>query len=398
MERPAPSLHPAPAPLALGLLIGLVAANLRPLLASVGPMLPDLRADLALSGTAVAVMAGLGVFCLGILAPVAPRPARRWGMDRVLSGSLLALFVGLLVRASGGTFALFAGTVLACAGVAVANVLLPAVIKRDFPAHAGPAMGVYTMALSGSAAVAAASTAPLAELLGLGWRGGLGVWALPAAVALLAWVFGTRGSGDVPVQPLPGRSVLRDALAWQITAFFGLVGLGFHALLVWLPSVYRSQGLSAQDAGLLLSVLVLVQAPVALVVPRFAVRARNQQRQVVLATALTGIGLAGILLTPMVAPYLWVLVLGLGQGANFSLSLTMFVLRTGSSSDTARVSALAQTAGYLIAALGPLLLGALYDITASWTPALLLLLAVLVPQLTAGLLAGRDRQVRTSGR
>ncbi|MEX2288976.1 MAG: MFS transporter [Mycobacteriales bacterium] len=396
MERSTFPRRPTLSPLALGLLVGLVAANLRPLLASVGPMLPDLRADLALSGTAVAVMAGLGVLCLGLLAPVAPRPARRWGINRVLTGSLVALVVGLLVRATGGAVALFAGTVLACAGVAVANVLLPAVIKRDFPSHPGPAMGVYTMALSGSAAVAAASTAPLAALLGLGWRGGLGVWAVPATVALAAWVFGTRGGGNVPIQPPPRGSVLRDALAWQVTAFFGLVGLGFHALLVWLPSIYRAQGLGAQEAGLLLSVLVLVQAPVALVVPRFAVRARNQQRQVVLATALTGIGLAGLLLAPLVAPYLWVLVLGLGQGANFSLSLTMFVLRTRSSGDTARVSALAQTVGYLIAALGPLLLGALNDITGSWTPALLLLLAVLVPQLAAGLFAGRDRHVQTS--
>lgn len=380
----------------LGLLIGLVAANLRPLLASVGPVLPDLRADLALSGTAVAAMAGLGVFCLGAVAPVAPRPAQRWGMNRVVTGSLVALVAGLVVRTTGGAFSLFAGTVLACAGVAVANVLLPAIIKHDFPNHAGQAMGVYTMALSASAALAAASTAPLATWLGLGWRGGLGFWAVPAAVGLAAWLVGTRGTSDAPAQPVPGGSVLREPLAWQVAAFFGLVGLGFHALLVWLPSIYRTQGLSAQEAGLLLSLLVLVQAPVSLVVPHFAVRARNQQRQVAVATALTGTGLAGILLAPQVAPYLWVLVLGVGQGASFALSLSLFILRTRSSRDTARVSALAQTFGYLIAALGPLMLGALNDVTSSWTPALLLLLAVLVPQLAVGLLAGRDRQVQTS--
>lgn len=380
----------------LGLLIGLVAANLRPLLASVGPVLPDLRADLALSGTAVAAMAGLGVFCLGAVAPVAPRPAQRWGMNRVVTGSLVALVAGLVVRTTGGAFSLFAGTVLACAGVAVANVLLPAIIKHDFPNHAGQAMGVYTMALSASAALAAATTAPLATWLGLGWRGGLGFWAVPAAVGLAAWLVGTRGTSDAPAQPVPDGSVLREPLAWQVAAFFGLVGLGFHALLVWLPSIYRTQGLSAQEAGLLLSLLVLVQAPVSLVVPHFAVRARNQQRQVAVATALTGTGLAGILLAPQVAPYLWVLVLGVGQGASFALSLSLFILRTRSSRDTARVSALAQTFGYLIAALGPLMLGALNDVTSSWTPALLLLLAVLVPQLAVGLLAGRDRQVQTS--
>lgn len=401
-----PGAHPhrgRPRPLVLGAVIGLVAATLRPPLASIGPVLPDVRADLALSGTEVAVLAGLGVFCLGALAPIAPRPARRWGMDRVLKGALAALVAGLVLRASAGTVVLFAGTVLACAGVAVANVLLPAVIKRDFAAHAGTMTGVYTMALSASAALAAGATAPLGALLGLGWRGGLGIWALPAAVALVVWAGLARGRGErpavavptgsVPTVPVPIGSVLREAIAWQVTAFFGLVGLGFHALLVWLPSIYRDQGFSAADAGLLLSVLVLIQAPVALVIPRLALRAPDQQRHIAAATVLTGVGLAGVLLAPSVAPYLWILILGLGQGATFALAVTLFVLRTRLSEDTTRVSALAQTAGYLIAALGPLLLGALNDVSGSWTPALLLLIALLVPQLVVGLLAGRDRQL-----
>jgi CP family cyanate transporter-like MFS transporter len=381
--------------LLLGAVIGTVALTLRPALASVGPVLPELRADLGLSGTEVAVMAGLGVFCLGALAPIAPRPARRWGPDRVLTVAMAALVAGLVLRVTGGTVVLFAGTVLACAGVAVANVLLTAIIKREFATSAGTMTGVYTMALTVSAAIGAASTAPLGALVGQGWRGALGIWAVPAAVALLLWAGCARSPGRPAEAPVTPGSVLRDGLAWQVAGLFGLVGLNFHALLVWLPSLYRDAGLSEADAGLLLGVLVFVQAPVTLVVPRLAVRARDQTRHIALATLLTGVGLAGILLAPTTAPYLWVAILGIGQGSAFALCVTLFVLRARTSHDTARLSALAQTAGYLVAALGPLLLGALNDVSGSWTPPLLLLIALLAPQLTLGLLAGRARQVGT---
>jgi CP family cyanate transporter-like MFS transporter len=378
----------------LALAVVLVAVNLRPAVAGVGPVLPELRAGLSLPGAAVAVLTTLPVLCFGLLATAAPRLVRRHGIEAVLVGIMVALAVGTLGRALDGPPALFAGTVVVGGAIAIGNVLLPPLIKRDFPDRTGTMMGVYTMAVSGAAAVAAGLAVPLAAASDLGWRGALGVWAVPAAVAALAWLPRLRGRTRPPQTPPTGRSLLRDPLAWQLTVYFGLQSLSFYAVLGWLPSMYRDFGASPALAGFLLSLSGLVQIPVSLVLPGLAGRARNQVAHVVGATALIAAGLAGVLLAPMAAPYLWVVLVGAGQGACFALALNLLVLRTRRVADTARVSAMAQSIGYTLCAVGPLLVGLLHDATGSWTGPLALLLALLVPQVVTGALAGRDRTVR----
>jgi CP family cyanate transporter-like MFS transporter len=378
--------------LALALAVVLVAANLRPAVAGVGPVLPELRAGLSLPGAAAAVLATLPVLCFGLLATAAPRLSRRYGIEPVLVGAMAALAVGALGRVLGGAPALFAGTVVAGGAIAIGNVLLPPLIKRDFPDRTGPMMGVYSMAVSGAAAVAAGVAVPLAGASGLGWRGALGVWAVPAAVAALVWLPRSRGHTRPP-KAAPGPTLLRDPVAWQLTIYFGLQSLSFYAMLGWLPSMYRDFGASPAMAGFLLSLSGLVQIPVSLVLPGLAGRARTQVGYAVGGTALIGAGLAGVLLAPMAAPYLWVVLVGLGQGACFALGLNLFVLRTRRVTDTARVSAMAQSIGYTLCAVGPLLVGLLRDVTGSWTAPLVLLLVLLVPQVVTGALAGRDRTV-----
>ena len=255
-------------------------------------------------------------------------------------------------------------------------------------------MGVYTMAVSGAAAAAAGVAVPLADASDLGWRGSLGVWAAPAAVAALAWLPRTRGHTRPPAAPAPGRSLLRDPVAWQLTIFFGLQSLSFYAVLGWLPSMYRDFGATPAVAGFLLSFSGLVQIPVSLVVPSLANRTTHQVGYAVGGTALIGAGVAGVLLAPMAAPYLWVALIGAGQGGCFALGLNLFVLRTERVVDTARVSAMAQSIGYTLCAFGPLLVGLLHDATGSWTAPLVLLLALLGPQVACGALAGRNRTVR----
>ena len=378
--------------LLLALAVVLVAVNLRPAVAGVGPVLPELRAGLSLPGAAAAVLTTLPVLCFGLLATTAPRLVRRYGIERVLVGAMAALAVGALGRVLDGAAALFAGTVVAGGAIAVGNVLLPPLIKRDFPDRTGPMMGVYSMAVSGAAAVSAGLAVPLAAASGLGWRGALGAWAVPAAVAALVWLPRSRGHTRPPATP-PGRSLLRDPLAWQLTVFFGLQSLSFYAVLGWLPSMYRDFGASPAVAGFLLSLSGLVQIPVSLVLPGLAGRARTQAGYAVAGTALIGVGIAGVLLAPMAAPYLWVALIGAGQGACFALGLNLFVLRTRRVADTARVSAMAQSIGYTLCAVGPLLVGLLHEATGSWTVPLILLLALLVPQAVSGALAGRSRTV-----
>jgi CP family cyanate transporter-like MFS transporter len=382
--------RPTHHPFLLGLVLALIAANLRPALAAVGPVLSDLRTDVGLSGVGAALLTAVPVICLGALAATAPALARRWGMEPVIAAVLAAIVVGQLVRVFDGIAVLFAGTIVVSGAIAVANVLLPAIIKRDFPTRTATMMGVYTMAVSGSAAVASGLTVPLTGLVGHGWRGGLGAWAAPVLVALVSRLPLVR-QAHVPDEPAPGGALRWDPLAWRVTAFFGLQSLSFYAVLAWLPSIYRDHGYSAVSAGLLLSVSGLAQIPVALFLPGLAIRAVDQRVHAAVCTLLIAVGLAGILAAPTSAPYLWTILLGIGQGGTFAVGLTLFVLRTGVAADTARLSAMAQTFGYLIAAFGPLLVGTVHDATRSWTAPLVLLLVLLVPQLVSGVLAGRRR-------
>jgi len=381
-------------PLVLGVVIGVIALNMRPGVASLGPVLPEITQSLGLSAAQAAAMASLGVVCLGALAPLAPAAVRRWGLDVALLGAIGAIVTGLIIRVAAGSALLYVGTALACGGIAMANVLVPTLVKRDFVRGAGTVLGVYAMLLSASAALAAGATAPLGRLLGLGWRGALGAWAVPALVALLLWVPHLRDRDRARALPaVSGTSLLRDARAWQVTTFFALLSASFYGLLVWLPSILRDLGYSSTEAGLLLGASVAAQAPGALLMPRWAAAAANQRWHAAVATGITGAGLVGLLVAPTAAPVLWMLLIGLGQGGVLSLTFTLFLLRARTSTQTAQLSAMVQTVGYLIAATGPLLLGTVHDLTGSWRPALGILVALLVPQLVAGLLAGRPGHV-----
>ena len=365
-----------------------IAANLRPAVASVGSELDPLRNGLSLSPAGAAVLTAVPVFCFGALAPAGPWLSRRVGLRAAVAMLVALLVAGLVLRIGPDVATLFAGTVVAASGIAAANVLLPVVIKRDFAARTGLMMGLYTTAVTGGAAAAAGLTVPIGAAVGRGWRGGLGVWALAAALALVMWLpYVRRGPARPAAVVSPPAGLRRHWLAWMVTLFFGLQSLSFYAVLGWLPSLYRSHGYSAAAAGALLSLSSLVQIPTALVLPALASRMRRQQTLVVLAVLLTGAGLLAILVAPTAAAALWVVILGLGQGAAFALALTLLVLRTRSHAATAPLSAMAQSVGYLIAGLGPLAVGALHAATGGWTAGLILLLALLVPEAIAGLRA-----------
>lgn len=386
-DRPPAGDRPR-ASVAVAVAVVAVAANLRPAVASVGPVLSDVRADLGLSATTAAVLTAVPVLCFGAVAGAGPWLARRVGMHRAVAVLIAGILAGLLVRVGPDTATLFAGTVLAAAAIAAANVLLPSLIKDDFSHRTGLMMGLYTTALTGSAAAAAGLTVPLGHLIDRGWRGALGVWAIPAAAALLLWLPHVRHSArHARVRRPPSSGLRASPIAWMVTAYFGLQSLGFYAVLGWLPTLYRDHGYSAAAAGGLLSLSALVQVPVALVLPSVATRLRHQGALVVGSAAFAATGLAGILLAPTAAPVVWVVALGLGQGSAFPIALTLLVLRTRTAVTTTQLSAMAQSIGYLIAAAGPALIGVLHDTSGGWELPFGLLLALLPPQALAGLRA-----------
>lgn len=408
-----PAQPDAPPRLSQALLAGgviLVAINLRPAAASIGPVLNRIEAGTGLSSGWAGALATLPVLCFGLLAPLGPVLARRLGLRTTIAASMCALLAGMIIRLIPGVAFLFIGTGVAGAAIATGNVLVPVLVRRDFAERTGTAMALYSTSLVAFAALAAGVTVPIADALGGGWRPGLAVWAIPVAVAAVAWapalfrrdVSGGGGSGGggggasaaTPARgPRSALRLLRRPLGWQVTLFFALQSGGFYATLAWLPSIFRSHGASEAHAGLLLSLSMVVGVITALTVPGLAGRTRDQRPLVIASCLLTTAGLLGILLAPMSAPYLWAVLLGLGQNSSFPLALMLLVLRGGTVATTEQLSTLAQSVGYLLAALAPLAVGALHGLTNSWTPALILLLGLLGPQLLFGLGAGRDRQL-----
>jgi MFS transporter, CP family, cyanate transporter len=380
--------------LAVGLV--LTGFNLRIAVASVPPLLTDLERNPGMSTTAAGLLTSLPVLCFGALAVAAPPLVRRTGGETALLFALVAIVGGVVVRGAGSAAALFAGTALAGAGIAVGNVVVPAVIKGRFPARVGLLMGLYTALLAAGAALAGGLAVPAERALG--WRGALAIWAAPALVAVAVVATSrARGARGRPVAGGVGamRTLLRDRLAWQVTFFFGLQSAVFYSGLTWLPSLLRDQGYGAGTAGALLAVYALGGIPGSLLAPALAVRVHDQRLLAVGAVALEAAAAAGLAALPDVDP-VWVVLFALGQGAAFSLALTLIVLRAPDARRGAELSGMVQAIGYCLAAAGPLLVGALHDAAGGWTAPLLFLLALCAPMAAAGMGAGRPRLVSSS--
>ena len=362
----------------------LVAINLRPALTSLGPVLPEL----GLSTTAAGWLNTLAVLCLGLFAPLAPLLAKRLGLDWALRLALLVLAGGTALRAVASPWALFAGMIAAGAGIGVVGVLLPGVVKRDYPEQAGVMTGLYTMMLCIGAAVAAGTMVPLANTLH-SVPLALGVWAIPALAAMILW----RSHLQPPATTAVAKPLWGSALAWQVSLYMGFQSSLAYSVFAWLPSMLMSRGLTPEAAGWLTSVSIFLQAPAALLATALTQRSRSQSQAIVIAMLLTLVGFIAIL---QAGPsWLWPagIVLGVGQGSSFGLALALLVHRASNSDDAARLSGMAQGVGYALAALGPLVIGAGHDWLRSWPALTPLLAAITLLALLFGALAGRDRTV-----
>lgn len=380
------------------LLLGLVlvALNLRPALASMAPLLGSVSSSLGLSSAEAGLLTTLPVLCLGLFAPLAPRLARRFGSEQVVLGILLTLAAGIVLRSLFGQFGLFAGSVLAGASIGVIGVLLPGIVKRDFPKQAGAMTGVYTMALCLGAALAAGSTVPLTHYFDDSWNIGLGFWMIPALLAAVFWWPQTRQKHDVHQVTYRVRGLLRDRLAWQVTLYMGLQSSLAYIVFGWLPSVLIGRGMSPTDAGLMMSGSIMVQLISALTAPWFATRGKDQRIGVVVVMSMTLAGLFGCLFAPIDSLWGWAILLGLGQGGAFSIALTLIVLRSRDSHVASNLSSMAQGIGYTIASIGPFAVGVVHDVTGGWDSIGWIFAVLGVSATIAGLGAGRALYVQVS--
>jgi MFS transporter, CP family, cyanate transporter len=413
------------------LVVGIVALafNLRASITSLPPLFPELSASLGLSAAALSVLGAVPVLCFGVFCIVAAPLSRRFGEERVLEVALVVLVAGLLLRGGLPGAALLPGTALAAAAIALMNVLLPSLVKRRAPGRAGLLIGIYLLSLSAGSILASLIAVPVYQASGGSVRLTLGMWALPAIVATVAWLpqwrHRTKPSGPAAVPlaaslvaaspdaaprvaaspdagaadaaALAGRAgrlqVYRHMLTWQVTAFMGLQSLAFYAALSWLPTMLRDRGASAAGAGDLLGLMNFGGAVTALLIPVLAHRAPSQRTLIATTTMASAAGLAGIWFAPLGQSLAWILVLGLGQGSALSLAIYFTMARAPDPVAAASLSAFAQGTGYLLATTGPLVIGFLHTATGSWTVPIVTLLAVTGAQLAVGLLAARARTI-----
>src|SRR5438270_1953290 len=384
-------------PYEIALLVIAVAAaglNLRTAITSLPPLFPDLQIRLHLSSAALSLLAATPVICFGVVSAFTAWLNRRYGEEMILLAALVLLTAGLLLRGVAPGIMLFPGTALAASAIAVLNVLLSSMAKRRWPQRAGLLLGIYLTTLSAGAIVSSLLSVPLYRISGGSVRLALGVWAAPAALAVLLWLpqlrYRTVGAPLAAAgAPRAGVKVYRYALAWQVTAFMGLQSLLYYAALSWLPTIFQDRGDSPITAGNLLALMGVGNLATSLLVPVLAHRRPSQSALVVPSLIGTAAGLAGSLWAPLGSAPFWVLVLGVSQGSCLGLAIFFMMARAPDADAAASLSAFSQSVGYLVASVGPLMVGLLHSATGSWNIPVALLLVLCAAELATGLLAGR---------
>ena len=380
-----------------GLLIGgiiLIAFNLRPGLAAVGPLISAIRLDTGLSNALLGFLTTLPLLAFGVVSMFTSLFTRKWGIETTLAGALVLLTAGTLLRVFPITAALFGGTLLIGIGIAFGNVLLPSLIKRDFPDKKGIMTSLYSGVLGVGATIGAGISIPLAEPLG--WRWSLGAWALPAFIGLLLWLpqlkFQTRPKHTRTFSESI-KKLGNSRLAWQVALFMGLQSLAFYVVLAWLPEILQSRGMEPAQAGWMLSLSQGTGVLGSLLIPTWAEKFKRQHAIIWGLTVMEFISLVGLIIpsAPFVA--IWVSLIGFTLGGSFGLALLFIVLRTTDTETATELSGLAQSIGYLLAAAGPALFGLLYDLSHNWKIPLLMLFGVLLAKLFFGLGASRPRAI-----
>lgn len=374
----------------------LIALTIRSPLAAVGPLIGAIHEATGLSYGVLGFLTTLPLLCFALFSLLTPLATRRFGVMGSLGLALLLLTVGITLRSIPGVGTLFGGTLLLGIAIAFANVLLPSLVKQDFPHRQGLMTSVYASLMGMGAALAAGISVPLAEALPGGWRSALGLWAVPAGMAALLWLPLVRRQHHTPSRhhPFAGlRALSHSPIAWQVALFMGLQSLVFYVVLAWLPEVLIERGMAPGRAGWLLSLSQATGVVGTLVTPVYAERRTSQRMLVLGVVSLQLTGVLGLLLPGLSWAWLWVSLIGLGAGCSFGLALLFIVLRAPDTRATTQLSGMAQAIGYLLAAGGPALFGYLFELTLSWTLPLALLIGVTLAQLGFGLGAARPQVI-----
>lgn len=393
MQSPLQKTNIHPAWTLIGIL--LIAANLRAPFTGVAPLLGELRSMFSFSATQAGLLITLPLLAFAAVSPFAAGLAKRWGLERVLFLSLLGIAAGIALRSTGLVTNLFIGTCIIGAAIAIGNVLLPSLLKRDYPKHVAPLTSLYVLVMGIAAAGCSVLAIPLSNLPGFDWRAVMGSAIVLPAIAVLAWLPRLRtGSGVAQVVGTHTEKALlrKSPLAWQVTFYLGLDCFLYYVGVSWLPAILQDAGYTTAQAGSLHGVLLLSTALPGLLLIPLVPKLRDQRALASLLSLSIVIGLLGLTLAAQWA-VVWILFFGFGAGGGLILALAFISLRTSHAEDAAGLSGMAQCLGYSLAAAGPPLIGRLHDLGGNWSLPLGLCAILGVSMACVGLLAGRNLQI-----
>ncbi|MEK4354976.1 MFS transporter [Paenibacillus sp. FSL R5-0475] len=378
--------------------IVLVAFNLRPAITSVGPLVGIIQEDVGLAHWSAGLLMSIPLISFAVMSSLVPRIAARLSNEKTLLLGLVILLVGICIRSISMTLFIFVGTLLIGVGIAIGNVLLPVVVKEKFPQKFGLMTSIYSTSMGLFASLASGISIPLAHGLKLGWDGALIVWGIPTIIAIVVWILLIRlnpaKDNAVKSVRISAKQIWRSPLAWKIALFMGFQSSLFYITMSWLPEILYNYGISRGTAGWLLSFTQIVGVPVSFLVPILAGRLRSQ---VWIAFALGMCSIVGYGGLSMGSSYpimiLSIILIGIALGGNFPLALSYIGIRARNGNQAAELSGMAQSTGYMLAAIGPILIGYLYDMTQVWTIPLITLIVISGVVTTFGMLSGRDKYV-----
>ncbi len=378
--------------------MGIFAAALvlRSPIIAVSPLLVTIQADTGLSSTIMGLLATLPIICFGAMANVGAQLARRFGIDLMAVALTVTLAIGIAIRSAPPLPALFIGTIVLGSAIAMGNVLMPALVKRDFPHHVSLMTSFYTMGISAGGALAAGLTVPIQHRFDLDWRGALAIWVVPTmiAIVLLAPRIRMNRTLHMPHASSVARpSLWGERLAWQVSGFMGMQSFLYLAVSSWIPTMLIDGGMTEQQAGVMLSLMNTVGLFASFGAPILAQRGPDQRWLVATVLGIWAVGIGGLVVAPTTWTVFWMFCFGIASGAALSVALSLIVLRAPDTAHAAALSGMAQGVGYLLASTGPFLLGALHDAFGGWRLPMATALLMLVPTLIAGLGAGRKRLV-----
>ncbi|RFC53498.1 CynX/NimT family MFS transporter [Brumimicrobium aurantiacum] len=380
------------------LLVGvlIISLNLRPALAAIGPLIELISADYQLTEALLGLLTTLPLIAFGVVSTITPVFTKKFGIGNTLLGSLILLTLGIIIRSLGGIFPLYFGTILLGIAIAFGNVLIPALIKRNFPHIAGLVTSLYTGVMSLGAALAAGLSFPLATEFNLGWKGSLAIWSAFSILAIIIWTPNIKRIKRVPPRrsfKVAIKKLSGSLLVWKLALYMGLQSFAFYTVLAWLPSILIGKGMDANYAGWMLSLSQVTGIIGAMVIPIWAGRRKDQRLVILVLSIIEIVALTCLMIPEIGIVELWVSMIGIVLGGTFGLALLLIVLRSNDSETAAELSGIVQSIGYFIAATGPFAVGVIYDLTHIWNYAILLLIVVGILKLILGIGVGKDQKV-----